>query len=118
MTDNTKIWVCTCGRGWRSSQKHTSCPHCGRPCHYPADSTPPETPFAIKQRRPESLLPPRAMPQAGVSAVFIALASAVAADDRLPLEKRCALVALFALLAWLFGYFTQPPRRRFRRDDP
>ena len=80
------------------------------------DSTPPETPFAIKQRRPESLLPPRAMPQAGVSATLIALASAVAADNSLSLAQRAGYVGFFALLAWLFGYFTPPPR--FRRDDP
>lgn len=82
-----------------------------------AESTPPETPYAKRQNRPESLLPPRAMPGAGASAVFIAFASAIATDSSLPVAKRAIAVALASLIAWLIGYFTQPPRRRFRRGD-
>lgn len=113
------VWVCTCGRRWYSSEKHVRCPHCGRPCHYPGDaeSTPPETPYAKAKRRPESLVPPRARPRVAVSASLIALASSVATEDRVPLWARITLVAGLSFVAWAVGYFTEPPRRKFRRDD-
>lgn len=81
------------------------------------ESTPTASPAAKRARHPESLLPPRAMPGAGVAAAFIALASAIAGDGSLPIYKRAAGVALLSVLAWAVGYFTPPPRRRFRRDD-
>jgi hypothetical protein len=83
----------------------------------PVESTPPETPYAKQRRVPESILPRRVRIGASVSASLIALASVVAGASDLSVESRGALVALFSLVAWAVGYFTEPPRRRFRRDD-
>ena len=82
-----------------------------------SESTPPETPYAKQRRKPESLLPPRAVPRASASASLITIACVVAGDDSLSVVKRAVFVAALSFVSWLLGYFTEPPRRRFRRDD-
>lgn len=80
-------------------------------------STPPETPEALR-RVPlrESLLPPRNVPSASVG-ISLAMAAGSAALSITQPERRALVILLCALVAWAVGYFTQPPRRRFRRDD-
>lgn len=83
-----------------------------------AESTPPETPYAKRRMRPESLLPPRAVPSAGLSAVLIGMATGIATTENpLPLWERAGAVVVLSLAAWFVGYFTPPPRRKFRKDD-
>jgi hypothetical protein len=84
------------------------------------DSTPPDAPLSLRrfpQRQPESLLPPRTWPGLfGVAASSIAGAAAVANNIDDP-RYRAGLLLLCGLGAWLVGYVTPPPRRRFRRGD-
>lgn len=82
------------------------------------ESTPPETPLAKREfpRGPESLLPPRNMPSAGLG-LSLTSAAAVAAFQVQDPDKRAALIIVCAFVAWLVGYFTPPPRRKFRRND-
>jgi len=81
----------------------------------PGPSTPPETPEAFRRPRQESILPPRAWPSA---ACGFALSSAVAAATQIPDPlTRTITMAACSLLAWIVGYVTPPPRRRFRRSD-
>lgn len=83
------------------------------------ESTPPETPVAMKRfpRGPESLLPPRNAPSAALSVALIGMASAAATDTSMTGAQRACVIAALALVAWVVGYFTQPPRRQFRRGD-
>lgn len=83
------------------------------------DSPPPTIPDPPRLPRfePESLLPPRAWPGLmGVAASNIAAAAVVAQNVEDP-RARAALLLVCGLGAWLVGYVTPPPRRRFRRDD-
>jgi hypothetical protein len=66
--------------------------------------------------RPESFLPPRALPAATSSGALIGAAAVAAASISNPLH-RAGLMLLCGVAAWAIGYFTPPPRRRFRRDD-
>jgi len=67
----------------------------------PFTSVPPERVDLRRSPPPkESLLPPRALP----------------AQIPSPLERALVMLAC-GLAAWAIGYFTQPPRRTFRRED-
>lgn len=80
---------------------------------------PPRVPridMPISQPRRESLLPPRNVPAATSSGALIAGAVAAAATIENSTARALVMLAC-ALSAWAIGYFTQPPRRRFRRDD-
>jgi len=57
------------------------------------------------------------VPRASASATLITLSCVVAGDDSLSVVKRAAIVAALSFLAWLLGYFTEPPRRKFRKGD-
>jgi len=75
--------------------------------------TPRDTPNA---RRPESLLPARALPSLFSAGAFVSAANLAALEIQEP-TRRALVLILCGLLTWLVGYFTPPPRRRFRRGD-
>jgi hypothetical protein len=81
-------------------------------------SVPPE--LARLRRSPpprvESLLPPRAWPSASSSGALIGAAAVAAAGIENRLERALVMLAC-GVVAWGIGYFTPPPRRRFRADD-
>ena len=80
-------------------------------------SVPPERVDLRRSPPPkESLLPPRALPAATSSAGLLAGAAIAAAQIPSPLERALVMLAC-GLAAWAIGYFTQPPRRTFRRED-
>lgn len=84
----------------------------------PFQSLPPER-LELRRSPPpgrESLLPPRAVPAAGGSAALIGAAAVAGASIGDPLARALVMLAC-GLVAWAIGYFTPPPRRRFRRDD-
>ncbi len=84
----------------------------------PFQSLPPERVELRRSPPPrESLLPPRALPAATSSATLIGAAALAAAAIPSPLERALVMLAC-GLVAWGIGYFTQPPRRHFRKDDP
>ena len=86
----------------------------------PADpfvSVPPEVRVDLSPaRRPESLLPPRAVPAATSSASLIATAAVVAYSIPSPLVRALVMIGC-GLAVWVTGYFTPPPRRHFRKGD-
>jgi hypothetical protein len=75
--------------------------------------TPREPAFAP---RPESLLPPRALPSFFGAGTLLTGAGTAALEIHDPL-LRVAVLALCGVLSWLLGYITPPPRRHFRRND-
>lgn len=83
----------------------------------PTIPDPPRVPRFTGPRR-ESLLPPRALPGFfGAASAAVVVAQAAAREIGNP-EVRAVLSLACVLIAWLVGYVTPPPRRRFRRGDP
>lgn len=82
-----------------------------------APSTPPASPEAMRRQRPESLIPPRNAPSAGAALVFAVAAGNAALSIEEP-NARALTVLACAVVTWAIGYFTPPPRRKFRRGDP
>ena len=84
----------------------------------PFTSVPPERVDLRRSPPPrrESFLPPRVLPAATSSGALIGAAAGAAASLESPLERALVMLAC-GVVAWAIGYFTQPPRRHFRRDD-
>ena len=83
----------------------------------PFTSVPPERVDLRRSPPPrESLLPPRAVPAATSSAGIIGAAAFAAASIASPVVRALVMLAC-GVAVWAIGYFTPPPRRRFRRED-